>query len=326
MVTSLLELFQTLASFTPPKGSLADAPWEAYVDWAIAQGLGPLAAYNLEYRLGGAGAPEWARDRLLSVYQGSVNDNVLKLVNFKRAVDGLEGRKFLVLGGAAFAEALYPHVAFRPVIDLELQLRPADVAPLSHHLSDARFLPARSTELPPGASRDLFDGNTHLYLYTALLGPRSGAEEDALYDRALPVRVFGPCFFRPELEDAILITCLAHAREGYRVPMLSLLDLRELLRGAPDVSGPYTRAVDFPALLARAKAWRIERALYASTAIIARLFPEAREAAEQAQPSLRPATRRLLDRWVVEPMSQLGRVTSVRGSDRLRRLLAGGRT
>lgn len=188
-MTSLLELFRTLASFSPPKGSLADAPWEAYVDWAIAQGLAPLAAYNLEYRLGGAGAPEWARDRLLSVYQGSVNDNVLKLVNFKRAADGLEGRRLLVLGGAAFAEALYPHVAFRPVIDLELLLHPEDVSPLSKHLSEARFLPAKQGELPPGAERDLFDGNTHLYLYTSLLGPRSRAEEDAIFARALPVRV-----------------------------------------------------------------------------------------------------------------------------------------
>lgn len=322
---SLLETFQTLASFSPPKRSLKEAPWEAYVDWAIAQGLAPLAAYNLEYRMGGADAPEWARDRLLSVYQGSVNDNVLKLVNFKRAVDDLEGRRILVLGGAAFAEALYPHVAFRPVIDLELLLRADEVEPFSRHVSEARFLP-RKSELPPGAARALFDGNTHLYLYADLLGAHSRAHEEALFARAQPMRVYGPSFFRLELEDAILVTCLAHAREGYRIPLLSLIDLRELLKGAPDVSGPYTREVDFQALRERAAAWRIERALYASTAIIGRLFPEARPAAERAQPSLRAATKRLLDRWVVEPLSEVGRVTSVRGSDRLRRLLAGGRT
>jgi len=325
MVTSLIDTFRTLASFSPPKRSLKDAPWEDYVDWAIAQGLGPLAAYNLEYRLGGADAPAWARDRLLSVYQGSVNDNVLKLVNFKRAVDDFEGKRALVLGGAAFAEALYPHVAFRPVIDLELLLRPEDVGPLSTHLSAVRFLPQKG-ELPPGAIRDLFDGNTHLYLYAELLGGRSREEESALFDRALPMRVYGPSFFRLELEDAILVTCLSHAREGYRIPLLSLVDLRELLRGAPDVSGPYSRPVDFALLRQRAKAWRIDRALYASTAIVARLFPDAQAAAEQAQPTLRPATKRLLDRWVVEPLSTVGRVTSVRGSDRLRRLLAGGRT
>ena len=82
MAPSLLDTFRTLASFSPPRASLRGAPWEAYVDWSIAQGLAPLAAYNLEYRLGGGGAPEWVRDRLLSVYQGSLNDTVMMLVNF----------------------------------------------------------------------------------------------------------------------------------------------------------------------------------------------------------------------------------------------------
>ncbi len=60
--------------------------------------------------------------QLLSVYQGTANDNVMKLVNFKRVVDDLEGRKVVLLGGASFAEALYPHIAFRPVIDIALLL------------------------------------------------------------------------------------------------------------------------------------------------------------------------------------------------------------
>jgi hypothetical protein len=56
-MTSLLDTFRVLSSFDPPRQSLADAPWEQFVDWAIVQGLAPLAAYNLEYRLGGAGSP-----------------------------------------------------------------------------------------------------------------------------------------------------------------------------------------------------------------------------------------------------------------------------
>src|SRR5690349_3770121 len=123
MAPSLLDTFRVLSSFDPPKGSLRDAPWEEYVDWAIAQGLAPLAAYNLEYRLAGADSPEWARDRLLSIYSGSVNDNVMKLVNLKQIIDELEGRKLLVMGAAAFAEAIYPHVGFRPVLDIQMLVR-----------------------------------------------------------------------------------------------------------------------------------------------------------------------------------------------------------
>ena len=56
MAPSLLDTFRVLASFSPARTSLRGAPWEEYVDWAIAQGLAPLAAYNLEYRLGGGEA------------------------------------------------------------------------------------------------------------------------------------------------------------------------------------------------------------------------------------------------------------------------------
>src|SRR5689334_18135088 len=112
-VSPLLRTFRALSSFSPSRAELRGAPWEEYVDWAIGQGLAPLAAYNLEYRLAAANTPDWVRERLLSVYQGVANDNVMKLVSFKRAIDELEGRKLLLLGGASFAEGLYPHVAFR---------------------------------------------------------------------------------------------------------------------------------------------------------------------------------------------------------------------
>ena len=70
-----------------------------------------------------------------------------------------------------------------------------------------------------------FDGDCAeaMRFYAELLGGRSREEESALFDRALPMRVYGPSFFRLELEDAILVTCLSHAREGYRIPLLSLV-------------------------------------------------------------------------------------------------------
>ena len=63
MAVSMLELFRTLTSFSPPRTELKHAPWDAFVPWAIGQGLASLCAYNLEYRLGSAGSPEWANLR-----------------------------------------------------------------------------------------------------------------------------------------------------------------------------------------------------------------------------------------------------------------------
>jgi hypothetical protein len=322
MAISLLDTFRVLASFNPPRGSLRQAPWEDYVDWAIAQGLAPLASYNLEYRLTGADAPEWARDRLLSIYTGSVNDNVMKLVNFKRSVDELEGRQILVLGGAAFADVLYPHVGFRPVLEIQLLLRRMDVDPFAGYLAQHEFRP-EPDEPAQGALKVLSDGRTPLYLYADVLGSERRAEVQGIFDRARPMKMYGPSMFRPDLEDAVLLVCLDHARQGFQVPWLSYLDLRELVTGATSMGSLYSRPLDVPALLERAKAWRLERALYTSLSIIGRLFPETAESLKPALPPLRRATRELLDRLVVQPASEPGRMSQLRGSERLRRLLTG---
>lgn len=322
MAPSLLDTFRVLSSFDPPKGSLRSAPWEEYVDWAIAQGLAPLAAYNLEYRLAGADSPEWARDRLLSIYSGSVNDNVMKLVNLKQIIDELEGRKLLIIGSAAFAEAIYPHVGFRPVLDIQMLVRRVDVEGFSGYLSQHHFKPEKD-ESNSGAARVLSDGRTAIYLYADVLGPDRREEVQGIFDRAKPWKVYGPSIFRPDLEDTVLLLVLEHARQGYQVPWLSFVDLRELVTGSTSMGSVYSRPLDTAALKERAKAWRLERALYTSLSLIERLFPETAGAVEAARPELRRATRELLNRLVVEPVSVPGSHGVLRGADRLRRLLTG---
>jgi len=315
MALTLLDTFRILSSFSPQAGAMAQAPWDAYVEWAIAQGLAPLAAYNLEYRLAGASAPEWARDRLLSVYQGSLNDNVMKLVNFKRAVDELEDGRVLLLGAASFAESLYPHVAFRPVPDIQLWAQSDDLPRLVEFLRRSEFRSDSRVERVRGAAEVLSDRRTEIAIFTHFLGERVRAHEKGVFERALPVKVFGPSIFRPSHEDAILLLCLDQAKAGYEVPMISFVDLRELL---------YSKPVDFERLKQRASEWRMDRALYTSTSIVQRLFPEPEAAAQSAKPPLRASTQRLLERWVISKVVQLGPMRILRGTDRWRRLLAGG--
>jgi hypothetical protein len=259
---------------------------------------------------------------LLSIYQGSLNDNVMKLVNFKRSVDDLEGRKLLLLGGAAFADTLYPHVAFRPVLDIQMLLRRMDVDAFAGYLTQHEFRP-EPDEPAHGAMKVVSDGRTPIFLYADVLGPERRDEVQGIFERARPMRMYGSSVFRPDLEDMVLLVVLQHAREGYQVPWLSYVDLRELVMGAKSMGGLYSRSMEVALLLERAKAWRLERALYTSLSLVARLFPETAEAVKPALPPLRLATRELLDRLVVTPASEPGRMSQVRGSDRLRRLLTG---
>jgi hypothetical protein len=321
MAVSLLELVQVLSSFEPPRTDLRDAPWERFTDWSIAQGLAPLAAYNLEYRLAGARAPEWVRDRLLSIYQGTANDNVMKLVNFKRAVDDLEGRRVVLLGAATFAESLYPHVAFRPVIDLRLFLPRGDIDAFANYLRRSEFRPDAASEDPLKAERILTDTRTFLFLHGALVG--DAAEDEGLLTRSTPLKVYGPSVRRLELEDALLLQALLLARAGFEVPLIELVDLRELVLGAPSMGDVYSRPPDAETVLRRAKAWKAERALYTALSLVEALFPHTKAAVAALKPSLSLPVRELLERVVVAPKADLDRTHAFKGEEALRALLAG---
>lgn len=316
MAPTFLDTFRALASLDPARVNLAAAPWEEYVDWAVAQGLAPLAAYNLEYRLGGAGAPEWVRDRLLSVHQAALNDNVMKLVNFKRAIDALEGRRLVLLGAAAFSEVLYPHVAFRPVGEVRVLVAPGDLHGLAGFLRHADFKPIESK---PGLEV-LSDTRTELQLYGEILG----SEDGRVISGSAPARAFGPSARRPDLEDALLVHAVLAAKAGFDVPALEWLDLRELALGAPAMGGPWSRPVDAAELARRVKAAGAERALYCALGVVARVFPEAKEACARLSPELSFPVRAVLDRAVVGPASELGRGRTFKGEDALRALLSRG--
>lgn len=322
MALSKLELFRVLSSFSPSRQSLRDAPWDEFCDWSIAQGLAPLAAYNLEYRLGGAGAPQWVRDRLLTVFQGSANDNVMKLVNFKQLVGELQGRRVVLLSAGSFAESLYPHVAFRPVIDLRLFVSRDEVAPFSMFLRSGGFREdASANDDRLGSEAVLTDGRTTLFLHGSLVESRS--EDDGLLRRSLPFVVFGPSMRRFDMEDAILIHALLLARAGFAVPLIELVDLRELVLGSPSTGGAYSRACEPELLRRRSEAQRGNRALWSALKIVERLFPQTQSAVERLLPDVAFPVRELLERAVVGPVADVGRTSISRGEDEVRALLLG---
>ncbi len=322
MALSKPELFRTLTSFSPKRVDLRGAPWEEFVDWAIGQGLAPLCAYNLEYRLGASTIPEWVRHRLLSIYQGSANDNVMKLVNLKQSLAELQGRKIVMLGGVSFSESVYPHIAFRPVIDARLYVPASDVDPLTSWLRRAEFKPAEDGVVDRGgAQKVLTDTRTQLFLHGGFF--EDVTEDRALLSRAVPMRPFGDSAWRLELEDALLVQVLLMARQGFEVPMLEYIDVRELVLGAPSMGGAYSRDADADAVLSRAKAWKLERALYCVLGVVERLWPETAERAAKLRPSLSFPVRELLDRVIVAPLSEVGRHGELKAVETLRSLLTG---
>ena len=241
-------------------------------------------------------------------------------MNFKRAVDELDGRRVVLFGGASFIDSLYPHVAFRPVSDIRLLVSPADLDGLAGWLGRAEFKPEK--EMPGdtfAGERLLSDGRTSIYLHASLSG--SPALDAAMIARATANRVYGPSSFRLTIEDALLVQVLMHKKMWWNVPVLELIDVRELVLGAPSLGGAYSVPPDAAVLKARAKEWKIEAALYVALEVTARLFPETAEAARALAPEV-SNQKAELDALLVERIAVPGRTEPIVRSAQLDGLLS----
>jgi hypothetical protein len=293
----LLDALRALASFRPPD-ALPDCDLSALGDVLEAHGLAPMASYQVESTRLGAGLPDDFRARLLTSYQGVVNDNVLKLVSLRNALRLAPEVPVVLLDAAAYVDWLYPHMAFRPVIDLRVAVRAEDGRRFAEAGKDALSL-VRTED--GGRTAVFSDGRVEIVLQEGLW---KGAPEDGpLYARRVPHRAFGPSAARPAPEEALLATVADQALQGLWAPLVSYVDVRELLRLPLDAS--YVRA--------RAEALRLSRALHGASLLVAHFFPEVADAAAAVRPPLGFAERIAVER-VVEGALDPARLSHLRGA------------
>lgn len=315
-----------ITSFSPPKGIEDPPSWEDAVGFLALHGLAPIAGYNLQYLMPDADAPEGAKEMLLGYLQGIANDNVLKLMTLKSITKALAAEnvdaKIVLMDGASFGDTLYTHIAFRAVPELRLLVRPDDVERIETAMRAEQFVEMEADEPDPDdPAKVLFNDRFYAKLFAPFLpNPK---EEPGIFERSVPARALGPNVFRPAAEDALLLHVLPMARRVFAVPMIQFVDLRELVKGDSPLSrgaGPGA-PIDRAALLARAKAFGVEKPLYAAMELLAHFHPEVAEAARALEPDLGRATRALLDTGVIEPAKDLARERQLRGVGRLVQLL-----
>lgn len=300
----LLDALRALTSFEPPD-RFPDCDPALLCDVLEAHGLAALASYQLEQHKVGADAPEGVRERLLTSFQGVVNDNLQRLMMLRAMLRDVEGLRIVVLESAAYVDWLYPHLAFRPLGELRLAVSTGE---------GQRFVDAVKPDWK--MLRTEHEGRTVVFTNDKAsvsiqegLWP-SGPEDGPLYARAEPYRVFGPSAFRPSPEDALLGTVAEQALLGLHAALVTFVDLRELL----------ARPLDAGYVLARAASLRLERALYGATLLVAHFFPDSAPAAARVRPDLGVAERVAVER-VVEAAKDPARLRSLRGADAAARMI-----
>jgi hypothetical protein len=301
---ALLDAVRALTRFTPPP-TLPDCDLELLADVLDAHGLAPLASYQLETTRVGAGVPASFRERLLSGYQGVVNDNVLKVVTLRGLLKDAGEVPVVLLEAVAYVEWLYPHLAFRPVGGLRLALRGDDGPAFAKAIESGMSLVRTEHD---GRVAVFGDGRLEV---TVQEGLWPGGREDApLYARRTPYRAFGPGAARPSREDALLATVGDQALLGLHAPIITYVDLRELLAGELDAE--YVRR--------RAAETGLARAVYGATLLVAYLYPEVADAAAAVRPALGAVERAAVDQ-VVEAAKDPAKLRKVRGAEAAARLV-----
>ena len=307
----LLDALRALSEFEPP-GELPPCDLGELAGVLEAHGLAPLASYQLETRRIGMGLPDAFREKLLAIYQGTVNDNVTRLLGLKKVLDGVRDVPVLLLEGAAYVDWLYPHLGFRPVGEVRLAVRGEDAGRFAEGAALAGFAPAETG--PGGHTATFGDGLVRIHLQEGVVA--GGPADAGLFERRRPYPAFGPVAARPGPEDALLVTVADQAALGLHAPLVTFVDLRELLR-QPDLD---------PGLVRRLAAEAgLSRALHGSLSLLAGFFPPLADRALALRPEL-PAVERLAVEAVVESARDPARLRHFRGSEAAARLVVAPRT
>jgi len=319
-----------LTSFTrevvprPPPG----LDWEDLAEVAELQGLGGIVSYQLDYRfLARVRPPPWFRERLLMTFNGQVNDNLLKITHLRRVLseDGMP--PVMLLGGVALGDSFYPHIAFRPLPEIDLWVRAPHLAQFAAAIAEAG-LPSH----PLGERRDQRSvaarfANPDIDLQAWLRPPGLPISQAAAadwWDRSLAAPVFGPAAHRLDPADSVCALIAALALEGFAVPRVLLIDLREMIHRADTPEGFYAPkgvALRWAEVDERARELGLARSLWAGLRLAAELFPEVSAKAERLQTRLPATVRSLIDEAVVRPALDPHRTTVVRAAQTLRRIL-----
>jgi len=245
---------------------LSKLDWSEVLRLAEQHGVLPLAARNLIEHAHGL-PPEVERS-LQSAYEANLRRSLWFSAELARILQQFERRQVRALPykGPVLAQSAYGDLGLRSYSDLDFLIAPADFVRAKQALGEIGYRPSTDLTAPverfflwTGYERsfDSAAGKNLVELQWALLPHFYGVDvrvEDLLA-RAKKTVVGGcevPCL---SLEDSVLVLCL-HAAKHLWTRLIWLTDIAETLR-----SQSQTQTVDYPLVLARARALGITRIL-----------------------------------------------------------------
>jgi hypothetical protein len=283
---ALHRLLAALAVPPAPDGlgalrGLDAAGWEPLLELAERHRVLPLLHRALEAHFAGLQVPPAVQARLRSAHRLVGVRNTLLLARLGELLGRLRdaGIPVLVLKGAHLAELIYEEVALRPMADVDLLVRPAQLAQAAELIGALGFRPEGAAAGAGARQQAAVDTSQHA---TPLVHPAGLRVEvhyaiearavmpaidlEGLWRRAQPALIGGAEALVLAPEDLLLHLCThAAIHHGFDVNLLHLCDL-------PVVVGHFGERLDWAAFWYRARAWGAERSALLTLALVERLL------------------------------------------------------
>jgi hypothetical protein len=277
---SLERLLLALRPGKVDRSPLADVPaagWIEVLDLADRHGVTPALHRNLQSA--GVPIPPEIRQRLreTSLAVGARNARMLghvgRLLKDLRAA----GIDVAVLKGADLVERVYADVSLRPMADVDLLVRPADLQRASALLASKGYVPAAPA--PGQEHQGAIEENLHVEpvrkpggplveLHYAIGTPArvGGVDMEGVWTRMARGQVGGAEALVLSPEDLLLHLCIHVAiHHGFDAKLVQLLDL-------PVVVDRLGDGIDWGTLDRRAREWGVHRGVALTFALAGRLL------------------------------------------------------
>jgi putative nucleotidyltransferase-like protein len=217
-----------------------DLNWDRIMENEAFPSIAPMLFHNLQKIANEDSVPQPVMDRLKRFHHSIGLRNMQIYSELRNVTKSLKDRgiQVIFLKGAALAETVYPDMSLRPMSDIDLLVKKADLHDVAEILSESGYVPSSKHSV------EFYEGHHHLMPYLRQdkfimievhhnIAPApfmSRLNTDSLWESAQVANIAGVAASVLSPEDLVLHLCLHMADDFFVDRMKVLVDISEAIR------------------------------------------------------------------------------------------------
>jgi hypothetical protein len=247
-------------------GQLSTSDWDDVIQQSARHGVTPLLYHRFTTNSTSAHIPTGVMQRLREIYLYSAKENIRLYHELAKVLKTLQndGIPVIALKGAHLAEVVYGNIALRPMGDVDLLVRKADLSRVEEKLLEMGYSPtsrfwieavcAVHHHLPPFTK----PGAASIEIHWSIAPPTYPFEVDVdeLWQRVRSATTDGVEVLVLSPEDVLLHLCLHTSyQHRFMVGLRAFCDIAETIRR-------YRDEMDWEQVRLRARQWGVGKCVY----------------------------------------------------------------